>query len=348
MLTPLIGASRNIERIKELVHHVADTGLNIVITGESGVGKEVVAHQLHYHSPRRKKPFIKVNCAALPEGLLESELFGFERGAFTGAHRKKRGKFELAHNGVLFLDEIGDMSYILQAKLLQVLQSGTFTPLGSEKEVTTDAWVMAATNNDLEEKTKAGLFREDLYYRLNIVKIFISPLRQRPEDIPLLVDYYMDQYTSPDIVKRVVRPSGRVMEKLLHYPWPGNVRELQNVIQRMRVVGEWDDVVAELHSPNTAGKNEQGEDGADGASLSFLDYIFEKSNSYTKESTSLPLKKIRKKILDQVEKEVISFVLDKTGWNRTKASKILDVSYRTIINKISELNILPPKYFDND
>ena len=159
MVTPLIGASRNIERVRELVHHVADTGLNIVITGESGVGKEVVAQQLHYHSPRRGKPFVKINCAALPEGLLESELFGFERGAFTGAHRKKRGKFELAHNGVLFLDEIGDMPYGLQAKLLQVLQSGTFSPLGSEKEVKTDVWIMAATNQDLEEQTKAGLFR---------------------------------------------------------------------------------------------------------------------------------------------------------------------------------------------
>lgn len=348
MITPLIGASRNIERIRELVEHVSDTGLNIVITGESGVGKEVVAQQLHYHSPRRRRPFIKVNCAALPEGLLESELFGFERGAFTGAHRKKRGKFELAHNGVLFLDEIGDMSYALQAKLLQVLQSGTFSPLGSEKEVKTDAWVMAATNNDLEENVRKGLFREDLYYRLNIIKIYISPLRQRPEDIPLLVDYYMGQYTSPKNNNRMVKPSGRVMEKLIHYPWPGNVRELQNVIQRMRVVGEWDGVVAELHSPKTKGGIDTENGAVDSAPISFLDYIFEKSNTYTKDSTSFPLKEIRKKILNQVEKEVISFVLNKTGWNRTKASKMLAVSYRTIINKISEHNILPPQYFADD
>ena len=196
MATPLIGTSESIERIRELIEHAADTGLNILITGESGVGKEVVAQNLYYKSQRKNKPFIKINCAALPEGLLESELFGYERGAFTGAERKKRGKFELAHKGVLFLDEIGDMPLALQAKLLRVLQSGEFAQLGSEKEVTADAWVIASTNQNLGENVKKGLFREDLYYRLNIIKIYIPPLRNRPEDIPPLIDYFIERYAS--------------------------------------------------------------------------------------------------------------------------------------------------------
>ena len=173
MATPLIGTSESIERIRKLINYVADTCLTVIITGESGVGKEVVAKNLYHESQRKDKPFISVNCAALPDGLLESELFGFERGAFTGADRNKRGKFELAHQGVIFLDEIGDMSLSFQSKLLHVLQSGKFAPLGSEKEVKSDAWVIAATNQELEKKVKEGLFREDLYYRFNTVNIYI-------------------------------------------------------------------------------------------------------------------------------------------------------------------------------
>ena len=187
METPLIGTSESIEKIRELIKYVAGSDLNVLITGESGVGKEIVAQSLYHGSKRKGKPFIKVNCASLPEGLLESELFGFEQGAFTGAYRKKRGKFELAHQGVIFLDEIGDMSPALQSKLLHVLQCREFVPLGSEKEVTPDVWVIAATNQDLEKKVKEGLFREDLYYRLNAIRIYIPPLRKRPEDIPVLM-----------------------------------------------------------------------------------------------------------------------------------------------------------------
>jgi len=184
MEPPIIGISSNIERIKDLIGHEADTGLNTVICGESGVGKEVVAQNLYHMSPRKGKPFLKINCAALPEGLLESELFGYESGAFTGADKKKRGKFEMAHSGVLLLDEIGDMSFQLQSKLLHVLQGGEFSPLGSEKEVKTDAWIIAATNHELERDIEDGKFREDLYYRLNIIRINVDPLRERPEDIP--------------------------------------------------------------------------------------------------------------------------------------------------------------------
>jgi two-component system response regulator AtoC len=215
MEIPLIGISKSIERIRELIDQTADTGLNVLITGESGVGKEVVAQNLYYKSQRKNKPFIKVNCAALPEGLLESELFGYEKGAFTGAERKKRGKFQLAHEGILFLDEIGDMPVLLQAKLLRVLQSGEFAPLGSEKEVTADAWVVASTNQNLEENVEKGLFREDLYYRLNIIKIYIPPLRNRREDIPTLIDYFIEKYASQFDRNKISKPDSDVMGKLI-------------------------------------------------------------------------------------------------------------------------------------
>ena len=210
---PIIGVSPAIERIRDLIDHVADTGLNIVISGETGVGKEVIAQNLYQKSPRRGKPFVKVNCAALPEGLLESELYGYERGAFTGAEQKRRGKFELANGGVLFLDEIGDMPILLQSKLLHVLQSGEFAPLGSEKEFKTDTWLIAATNHDLEDEIKNQKFREDLYYRLNIIKISIPPLRERVEDIPHLINYYIDVYTSQYNNRSILQPNSFISQK---------------------------------------------------------------------------------------------------------------------------------------
>ncbi len=221
----IIGTSQAIQHVRELIDRVSNTSLNIVITGESGVGKELVAQQLYLNSPRNGKPFIKVNCAALPDTLLESELFGYVRGAFTGAHQKKRGKFEVASGGVLVLDEIGDMSLYLQSKILHVLQSGEFSPLGAEKDVKTDAWVIAASNHNLEKTVKEKKFREDLYHRLNIIKIFIPPLRKRVEDIPLLVRYFVDQY-GPLFNSGSFITNDHV-ERLSEYAWPGNVRELQ-------------------------------------------------------------------------------------------------------------------------
>ena len=238
MARPIIGVSENIVKVREVINHVASTGLNTVIYGESGVGKEVVAQDLYQKSPRNGNPFIKVNCAALPDGLLESELFGYEKGAFTGADKKTRGKFELANKGVLMLDEIGDMSLPLQAKLLHVLQGGQFAPLGSEKEINTDTWVIAATNHNLEKNIQDGKFREDLYYRLNIIKIYIKPLRERPEDIPHLIDYYLDEYSLIYNAKDIVRPSKRMISELASYPWPGNARELENVIERAIVLSK--------------------------------------------------------------------------------------------------------------
>ncbi len=344
---PLIGISKSIERIKELIKHVADTHLNIVITGESGVGKEVVAQNLYLRSSRRGKPFVKVNCAALPEGLLESELFGFEKGAFTGAERRKRGKFELANSGVLFLDEIGDMSFSLQSKLLHVLQSGEFAPLGSEREFKTDTWVIAATNQELDQNIKNGTFREDLYYRLNIIKIIIPALRERPEDIPPLIDYYIEKYSNQFNIKHLDKPAAPVMEKLVAYHWPGNVRELQNVLKRYMVICDWDEIVSELDfngsmQPETPAATKPDHVGA----IKMSDLI-DLTGEYSPENPAFSLKKVKKTILDRVEKEVIAQVLQQKGWNRSKAAKTLKISYKTLLYKISDLNILPPKNYNN-
>jgi two-component system response regulator AtoC len=341
MVPPLIGISESIKRIRELIEHVSDTGLNVIISGESGVGKEVVAQNLYYNSERKNKPFIKVNCAALPDGLLESELFGFERGAFTGADRKKRGKFELAHQGVLFLDEIGDMSLPLQSKLLHVLQSGEFAPLGSEREVKSDAWVIAATNQKLEKKVEKGLFREDLYYRLNIIKIYIPPLRNRPEDIPLLMDHFIKKYNSQFDKKDLLKPSSDDMEKLTLYNWPGNVRELQNVLKSCMVMGNWKEILDDLSIKNRPTFPSTSDKPAVNGSEIF-GTLFDLKGDYSPDDAYFSLKKIKKKALERIEKEVISFVLDKTGWNRSKASSILKISYKTMLYKISDLNIKPP------
>jgi len=246
-VTSLIGTSESIERIRELIDYVADTGLNVIITGESGVGKEVVAQNLFLESKRKDKPFIKVNCTGLLDELLESELFGFEQGAFTGADQNKRGKFELAHQGVIFLDKIGDMSLSLQSKLLHVLQYKEFAPLGSKRKVRSDAWVIAATNQELEKKVKEGLFRDDLYYRFNIIKIYIPPLRNRPEDIPPLIDYYIEKYVSQFNGKKISKPGSDAMEKLMAYSWPGNVRELQNILISSMVIGNWEEIIDDLY-----------------------------------------------------------------------------------------------------
>jgi len=338
MVPPLIGTSESIEIIREQIELIANTGQNVIITGESGVGKEVVAQNLYNESQRKDKPFIKVNCAAIPDGLLESELFGFEREAFTGADRNKRGKFDLAHQGVIFLYEIGDMSLSLQSKLLHVLPSGEFAPLGSEKEVRSDAWVIAATNQDLQKKVKEGLFSEDLYYRFNTIKIHIPPLRDRLEDIPPLIDYYIEKYASKFDGKKISKPDFDAMEKLKAYSWPGNVRQLQNILKSSMVIGNWEKIIDILNlksrSVATLRSEEQILEGS-----SIVDVLLDFKGVYSSDHASFPLKKITKKATDRIEKEVISFVLDKTDWNRTKARKILKISYKTLLYKISDLDI---------
>jgi transcriptional regulator with PAS, ATPase and Fis domain len=337
----LIGGSSNIQRIKALIEQIADTGLNTIIYGETGVGKELIVQCLYHKSNRTGKPFVKVNCAALPDTLLESEMFGYEQGAFTGADRRKRGKFEQAHGGVLFLDEIGDMSLPLQSKLLHVLQGGDFTPLGSEKTVTTDTWVIAATNHELEHDMKNGEFREDLYYRISTIKIYIEPLRNRVEDIPHLIEHYIKEYTSMFGDKKIQLPDQSTITKMSSYHWPGNVRELQNVLKRIMILGEGEETIDDLL--NTAGPQQRGpEFMATGSKPSIPVDLWGVNGDNAPNLSSLSLKKVRKKALDRVEKEVISYVLEKTGWNRSKAAKILNISYKTLLYKIKDLSIEQP------
>ena len=232
----LFGLSERMVEVQDLIERVADTDVTVLIRGESGTGKELVARALYSSSPRRDKPFVKVNCAALPAELLESELFGFERGAFTGAIQHKPGKFEFANHGTMFLDEIGDMSAALQSKLLQVLQDGEFSRLGGKHDVHVDVRVVAATNKDLEQAVAAGHFREDLFFRLNVVCINMPPLRERREEVPILCDYFLKKY-SVQYNKPYIELSQDTMGLLMEYDWPGNVRELENLIKRTVVLG---------------------------------------------------------------------------------------------------------------
>jgi len=340
MKDDLIGISPNIARVHELIHQIADTGLSTVVCGKTGVGKELVVKLLYQRSPRNKGPFVKVNCAALPDTLLESEMFGFERGAFTGAQHKMRGKFEQAKEGVLFLDEIGDMSLALQSKLLHALQDGEFVPLGSEKSVKSNAWVIAATNHDLDEELKAGKFRKDLYYRISTMKICIDPLHKRPEDIPQLINYYIKKYASQLNARHSPMLSKKTIDKLTAYHWPGNVRELQNVLRRIIVLGEVEESIDEMIGISGAGRNSTDVCKRDGMASNWTDFLG--FNGRKLELSDLSLKRFQKVVSDQVEKDVISYVLEKTGWNRSTATQILEVSYKTLLTKIQDLEIRPP------
>src|SRR5262249_34623291 len=246
---PTRGAERNLgdspamQRIDELISPIADSDVPVLITGESGVGKDVVAREIHARSARSCKVFVKINCAALPSELLESELFGHERGSFTGATRTKPGQFELADGGTLFLDEIGEMPAPLQAKLLQALQEGEVYGVGGQRKIGVDVRVIVATNRTLEKAMQEGTFREDLYYRLNVVHLHIPPLRERPQDIPRLLNHFIDKYgrrygwTAQDL-------SPEIVSKFLSYEWPGNIRELENLVRRLMVLRDPDYVLA--------------------------------------------------------------------------------------------------------
>ena len=340
-----IGVSQNIRKVKHLIAKIADTEVNTLVYGETGVGKELVVQNLYQKSNRVGKPFIKVNCAALPDTLLESEMFGYERGAFTGAQQKMRGKFEQANKGILFLDEIGDMSLGLQSKLLHALQDGAFTPLGSEKGVQTDTWVVAATNHNLKQSLAEGKFREDLYYRLNTVTITIEPLRKRPEDIPYLIDYYIKKYTLKFNGKQPKSLSENTVDRLTYYHWPGNVRELQNVLQRLIVLGVDESNLNDMLASNDGSNSAVDIQTSAQLPLKFTRY-FCSNGDRMPDLASLSLKNIRKETINKVDKAVINYVLRKTGWNRTKASKLLKVSYRTLLTKMEDLNIQPPSLFN--
>jgi transcriptional regulator with PAS, ATPase and Fis domain len=340
----IIGINEKVQNIRDLIERVADTGLSVLITGETGTGKELVARSLYKNSDRKGKPFVKVNCAALPDTLMESELFGYERGAFTGANQKRRGKFHLANNGALFLDEIGDMSFYLQSKLLRVLQDGTFSPLGSEKEIKSDAWIIAATNKNLDHEIKNKNFRPDLYYRLNTINIHIQPLRERPEDIPLLVKHYFNAFKEQLNRDRSFSTEidDDLMEMMVEYSWPGNVRELQNVLKRIVIFGCKEETIGYLKTKNVNRIAESLDEGR-------IDHNKVENGKIRKNlnieefthKNSIPLKEIGKAAVDKAERQVILHVLSKTGWNRKKATKILKVSYPALLYKMKDLDIYP-------
>ncbi|HIG70191.1 MAG TPA: sigma-54-dependent Fis family transcriptional regulator [Myxococcales bacterium] len=320
----LFGDNPKMLEVRKMIEQVADTDITVLIRGESGTGKELVARGLYSLSGRRTYPFVKVNCAALPSELLESELFGFEKGAFTGALRRKLGKFEYANHGTIFLDEISEMHPGLQAKLLQVLQDGEFSRLGGESDVRVDTRIIAATNRNLEEAVKDGSFREDLYYRLNVVTVNLPPLRDRIDAIPLLVDHFLTKYN--DQYKKDLGELTDSTVKVMHeYHWPGNVRELENMVKRMVVLGNEQTVLQEIAMRGKPEETTKGETA--GFDLDALGVDF---------SDGVDLKAISKRASQIAEKRVIDKVLQQTRWNRKEAALRLQISYKALLYKMKE------------
>jgi two-component system response regulator HydG len=307
----IIGKSRRMKDLFENLSLIAPSDATILIYGESGTGKELVANAIHQNSPRAQKPFIKVSCAALPETLLESELFGHERGAFTGALARKAGRFQLADGGTLFLDEVNVMSATTQVKLLRVLQEREFEPLGSTKTIHVDIRLITATNKELEAEVKEGRFREDLFYRLNVVPIHLPPLRERKEDIPLLAEHFFKIYQEKN-KKSVKGFLPKTIDTLMRYDWPGNIRELENVIERAVLLCR-----NEYVSPRDLPPPFQGEQMAEQPIISIPSGM----------------------TLEELEKEAILQTLEENGGNRTQAAQILGISRKTLQNKLKEYGL---------
>ena len=305
----IIGQSDKMQEVFEEVHRVAPSKTTVLLRGESGTGKELIAKAIHYMSPRNKGPFIKFNCASIPEGLLESELFGHEKGAFTGAISSRKGRFELADRGTIFLDEIGDLPAALQPKILRVLQEKEFERVGSEKTIKVDVRVIAATSRNLEKLVSQDKFREDLYYRLNVIPILLPPLKERGEDIPILIEYFLKKFNKEN--NRAVVLDNNALQVLLNYDWPGNVRELENTIERLVVMSRSDKITAsDLPIP-----------------------LGIKRIKSQVESTSLTSD------IEDIEKINILNALEKTGWVQAKAARLLGITPRQIGYKIKKYSI---------
>jgi two-component system response regulator AtoC len=362
------GNSEKMRAIATVIEQVADSDVGVLIRGESGVGKELVSRAIHQRSTRRNRPFVKVNCAALPAELLESELFGHERGAFTGAANTRIGKFEQADTGTLMLDEIGEMKPALQAKLLHVLQDGEFTKLGSNKRIQVDVRVVAATNRDLEKMMLSGDFREDLYYRLKVIELFVPPLRERPDEIPTLIDFFIARYARK--YNRPARPLSEPLRQLfLQYEWPGNIRELENMIKRVVILQDEQLVIREIErnmqraaaaaAPALAAAIAvpAGVPAGYGAPMPPLPYTpapppadtaegsggggndGEGGEAAAGESSNGSLAVVAKAAAMKAERAAIEQTLRQVHWNRRKAAQILGVSYKTLLNKIKECGI---------
>jgi two-component system response regulator AtoC len=328
-LLMLCGDDPKMHEVREIIEQVADTDITVLVRGESGTGKELVARALHRLSGRVERPFVKVNCAALPSELLESELFGFEKGAFTGAQRRKLGKFEYANHGTIFLDEISEMHPSLQAKLLQVLQDGEFSRLGGESDVHVDTRVIAATNRNLETAVIDGSFREDLFYRLNVVTVQLPPLRDRKDAIPLLIDHFLTMYNR-QYGKSVRQLQARTLEACHAYQWPGNVRELENTVKRMVVLGNEQAILEEItHRTGLAGAPDEASSVFDLEALG-VDFT---------DGKGVDLKAIAKRAAQIAEKKVIERVLDQTRWNRKEAAERLQISYKALLYKMKDAGL---------
>jgi Nif-specific regulatory protein len=308
----IIGLSDRMQEVFEAVHHVAPSRANVLLRGESGTGKELVAKAIHFMSQRAKGPFIKFNCASIPEGLLESELFGHEKGAFTGAMSARKGRFELAEGGSIFLDEIGDLPLTLQPKILRVLQEREFERVGGEKTIKAEIRLIAATSRDLEELVSGGKFREDLYYRLNVVPLFLPPLRERKVDIPLLVEFFLKKYNQEN--QKSVAVASEVLDLFIGYDWPGNVRELENTIERVVVMSR--------------GKTVNTHD----LPLNIRDHSVRTHYQDT-------FKEALPSAIGDIEKRRILDALEKTGWVQAKAARILGISSRQIGYKMKKYDL---------
>jgi len=310
--------------IEKMIQQVAETDVTVLIHGESGVGKEIVAKRIHSLSRRAKAPYVKVNCAALPHELLESELFGYEKGAFTGATRSKPGKFELAEKGTIFLDEIGEMDLAIQAKLLQVLQDGEFSRLGGTANIRVDVRVLVATNKNLEQMAERQAFREDLYYRLNVINIHVPPLRERKEEIPVFCDAFVRKYAR-QFNKKISRLPETLHEAFRRHDWPGNVRELENMIKRYVVLRDERLIYRELAS---ATPMPEGRD----LDLDLADLL--------EGGGPLSLKEVDRKVALLAERVMISKALQHTQGNKRKAAAVLEISYKALLYKIKECGLV--------
>jgi len=318
----IVGNSRALRDALDVVSKVAATDSTVLITGESGTGKELFARAVHYNSSRADRMFVTVNCGAIPEELLESELFGHVRGAFTNATTNREGRFAVAHEGTIFLDEIGDMSPNLQVKLLRVLQNRTFEPVGSSKSLTVDVRVVAATNQDLKEAIREKRFREDLFFRLNVIPIEIPPLRERPDDIPLLAQHFLDH-----AVREKNAPvsgfSPEALDLLVAYPWPGNVRELENLVERLVVTRNGDGAIAASDLP---------------------DY-FHEGPGLTLTAPLVPSTGLCfKEVVDDFEADLIRQALERTQWNKNRAAQLLGLNRTTLLEKIKKKGLDPTKH----
>jgi two-component system response regulator AtoC len=347
--------SDRMSKVQAVLDQVAGTDITVLITGESGTGKELVAKALHKASDRVNDPFIKVNCAALPRELLESELFGFEKGSFTGAHRRKYGRFEMAQNGTIFLDEISEMHLDLQSKLLHVLQEKQFFRIGGEREVKANCRILCATNKNLERMVEEGKFRRDLFYRVNVVNIVVPPLRERKDDIPLLVDYFLGRYCQM-YNRETIKISPRLMEMFLNYTWQGNVRELENNVKRLIILGNEGQLIAEFQRKRENGQygvmpndGPAGDPGAGqrartaGRASARASAASEGESGSERDVASSPgkgtLKEVSKIAQRNAEKELIEKILAQTRWNRRKAAQILDISYKALLYKIKDCGL---------